>query len=67
MAAHALLFFEKMRLIQEENQANRIAIDISRQHESISNNIKNREKYFTSLFTKLDQEYKNLQNSFSLL
>ena len=63
MAAHALLFFEKIRLIREENQANREALAVSRKHESITNNIKNREKYFTSLFTKLDQEYKRLQNS----
>lgn len=57
-----MLFYEKMRLVREENQAVRDNFKIDRKIDRLKKNIDRRTKYFQSLFTKLDQEYKSLQN-----
>ena len=66
MVAHAMLFYEKMRLVREENQAVRDNFKLDRKIDRLKKNIDRRTKYFQSLFTKLDQEYKNLQNRTSV-
>ncbi len=58
-----LAMYQKMRLIREKNQLVLDQSKISSKLKRVQKNIEKTQKYYTSLFTKLDNDAKRMQNN----
>ena len=64
--AHLLLMFQKFRLLRERNLEQLNMTQANSKLTRIEKNIKNKQKYYTSLFTNLESQAKSMQNTMQM-